>query len=368
MRSGGMASGHVDRRNNGNTMRGRTTRRSGGEVGNQSLRGESHRGGDQSLGRQVFDNDDEVVNAEERKLWQHLHDIEQERDQVAARNPGRAMQLDEEVRRLAQIIDDMQGRSRAPDWRIMLDGESLISAEIMSTIIPRDFRFPDLKYSGRTDPLVHIEHFNDITGVHVLSQAQRCRVFPLSLEGRAREWYQKLPRGSIKSFEQMCQEFTEQFRGAMASEDDMMELTSMKQREDETLREFIKRFHRDVLDLGAFNHPQVLRGLKEGVRIGRLWYNLRSPAIQSYSAAYEQAKRDIEIEEENATRIKTDQLEELGRKEKRVLPGNGPIKRKDDHTPGGGAGGRVTSYQPHQRPPQYQRSKMQPHCSLARDS
>ncbi|GAY66523.1 hypothetical protein CUMW_249380 [Citrus unshiu] len=45
---------------------------------------------------------------------------EQERDQVAARDPGRAVQLEEEVRRLAQIIDDMQGRSRAPGWRIML--------------------------------------------------------------------------------------------------------------------------------------------------------------------------------------------------------------------------------------------------------
>ena len=77
----------------------------------------------------------------------------------------------------------------------------------------------------------------------------------------------------------MCQEFTEQLRGAMTPEDDMMELTSMKQGEDETLREFIKRFHHAVLDLGAFNYPQVLKGLKEGVRIGRLWYNLRSPAI-----------------------------------------------------------------------------------------
>ena len=56
----------------------------------------------------------------------------------------------------------------------------------------------------------------------------------------------------------------------MTPEDDMMELTSMKQGDDETLWEFIKRFHRDVLDLGAFNHPQALRGLKEGVRIGRL--------------------------------------------------------------------------------------------------
>ena len=65
----------------------------------------------------------------------------------------------------------------------MLDDQSPLSAEIMSAVIPRDFFFPYLKYSGRTDALVHIECFNDISGVHGLSQAQRCRVFPLSLEG-----------------------------------------------------------------------------------------------------------------------------------------------------------------------------------------
>ncbi|KAH9715068.1 hypothetical protein KPL71_020894 [Citrus sinensis] len=328
--------------------RSQTTGRFGGERGNIPLRGEFHRERERSPARQTGDEDDGVVNAEETELRQHLHDVEQERDQVAARDPGRAVQLEEEVRRLAQVIDDMQGRNRAPGWRIMLDGESPLAAEIMRAVIPRDFRLPDLRYLGRTNPLVHIERFNDITGVQGLSQSQRCRVFPLSLEGRAREWYRKLPRGSIKTFEQMCQEFAEQFSEAMAPEDDMMELKSMKQGEQETLREFIKRFHRAVLDLGAFNHPQA-------------------PAIQTYAAAYEQAKRDIEIEEEKAARIKTDQLEGLGRKEKKALPGNGPIRRRDHQASGSGAGGRVAAYQPHQRPSQYQRSRAQPPRSPVRE-
>ena len=76
---------------------------------------------------------------------------------------------------------------KPPSWRIMLDDESPLSAEIMGTVIPRDFHFPDLKYSGRSDPLVHIERFNDMTSVQGLTPAQRCRVFPLTLEGRARE-------------------------------------------------------------------------------------------------------------------------------------------------------------------------------------
>ena len=116
-------------------------------------------------------------------------------------DPDRAIELEGEVRRLAQVMEEIQGKRKPPSWRIMLDEESPLSAEIMGTVIPRDFRFPDLKYSGRNDPLVHIERFNDMTGIQGLTPAQRCRVFPLTLEGRAREWYCKLPRGSIKGYE-----------------------------------------------------------------------------------------------------------------------------------------------------------------------
>ena len=109
-----------------------------------------------------------------------------------------------------------------------MDEESLLAAEIMGTVILRDFCFPDHKYSGRSDPLLHIECFNDMTSVQGLTPAQRCRAFPLTLEGRAREWYCKLPRRSIRGNEQMCQELAEQFRGAVAIENDMMELMGMK--------------------------------------------------------------------------------------------------------------------------------------------
>lgn len=73
---------------------------------------------------------------------------------MAAHDLGRDMELEGEVRRLAQVIDEMQGRNRAPSWTIILDGESLLSANIMSVVIPRDFYFSDLKYAGKTDPLV----------------------------------------------------------------------------------------------------------------------------------------------------------------------------------------------------------------------
>ncbi|GAY37465.1 hypothetical protein CUMW_029200 [Citrus unshiu] len=154
----------------------------------------------------------------------------------------------------------------------------------------------------------------------------------------------------------MCQELTEQFRGAVASEDDMMELIEMKQEEHESLQDFVKRYHRVVLDLGAFNHPQALRGLKDGVMIGRLLYNLRNSLVQNYSAGYEQAKRDIEIEEEKSARIKSEQLEELRRKERRTPSGSGSGKRARKSSAMGAISARSRHYPMAQRPQQFQHS------------
>lgn len=41
-------------------------------------------------------------------------------------------------------------------------------------VIPRDFRFSVIKYSGRSDLLVHVKCFNDMIDVQGLTHDQRC--------------------------------------------------------------------------------------------------------------------------------------------------------------------------------------------------
>lgn len=75
---------------------------------------------------------------------------------VAACDLGRALEIEGEVRRLGHVIDQMQGKRKPLSWRIMLDDKYPLSVEIMGIMIPRDFRFSNLKYSGKSDLLVHI--------------------------------------------------------------------------------------------------------------------------------------------------------------------------------------------------------------------
>ena len=110
----------------------------------------------------------------------------------------------------------------------------------------------------------------------------------------------------------------------MNPEDDI-KTHDLKQWEKETLKDFVKRYHRAILELEAFNHPQALKGLKERVKIGQLWYNMRTPAINSYLTVHVQLKMDIEIEKEKVARVWCKQLEELTRRERRAQRGSGPV-------------------------------------------
>ena len=77
------------------------------------------------------------------------------------------------------------------------------------------------------------------------------------------------------------------------------------------------RYHKDVIDLGAFDHLDALEGLKKGLRINRLWNSLYSKGITTYAEAYDQAKLDMKIE---------DAKEENRRMEMQT---RGPMRKRD---------------------------------------
>ena len=57
------------------------------------------------------------------------------------------------------------------------------------------------------------------------------------------------------------------------------------------------RYHKEITDLGAFDHPDALEGLKKGLRINRLWNNSYSKRITTYTEAYDQENLDMKIED-----------------------------------------------------------------------
>lgn len=68
----------------------------------------------QSRSGRVLGVDSRGVNVEESELRQRLHNAEQERDHVIARDPDHTLELEGEVRRLVQVMYEIQGKRKPP--------------------------------------------------------------------------------------------------------------------------------------------------------------------------------------------------------------------------------------------------------------
>ena len=70
-----------------------------------------------------------------------------------------------------------------------------------------------------------------------------CRAFPTCLDGKAWEWYTRLPAGSIENFEDLIQVFTKRYTGIRGPRVTCDVLLSMKQGAQESIRAFVVRFN-----------------------------------------------------------------------------------------------------------------------------
>ena len=83
---------------------------------------------------------------------------------------------------------------------------------ILKAKLPRRFTQPTFTmYNGRTDPMEHVNHFNQRMVVHSRNEALMCKVFPSSLGLVAMRWFNGLEEGSISSFQELTRAFRARF-------------------------------------------------------------------------------------------------------------------------------------------------------------
>ncbi|XP_024041852.1 uncharacterized protein LOC127898847 [Citrus sinensis] len=233
------------------------------------------------------------------ELRGRINDLNQEREREELRDPHRANELEQRMMQFQKTLEALEAKTEGKKvvGRLLLDDESPLVREVMVVTLPPKYVVPALVYEGKTDPNHHVEKFNEMTGIQGLNDFQRCHVFPLTIEGQAREWYRRLNKGSIGNFKELCALFAVRCRGSCIPEQDTSKLKKLVQREFESLRSFVTRYHKEVTDLGAFDHPDALEGLKKGLRINRLWNSLYSKGITTYAEAYDHVKLDMKTED-----------------------------------------------------------------------
>ncbi|KAL3685683.1 hypothetical protein R1sor_003705 [Riccia sorocarpa] len=102
--------------------------------------------------------------------------------------------------------------------------------------------YPIFKGKRHEDPNLHIASFEQTMNINGENSVHNARLFPATLKQNAFAWYSQLDPQTQSDWEDIKNEFLEQFRVAQKDPDIMYQIQNMKQQEKETIKEFLTRF------------------------------------------------------------------------------------------------------------------------------
>ena len=169
---------------------------------------------------------------------------------------------------LAQVGKDPS--HTAPPGSISRRLDDMLSMPFGSRIIkyepPRGFIVPKFStYDRSSDPFDHIMHYRQLMTLDIGNDMLLCKVFPTSLQGQALSWFHRLYANSIDNFRDLSEVFVGQYLYSARHKQNISTLQNIKMQENETLREFVKRFGQAVLQVESYSIDAVLQIFKRSI-------------------------------------------------------------------------------------------------------
>ncbi|XP_034711355.1 uncharacterized protein LOC117933891 [Vitis riparia] len=155
--------------------------------------------------------------------------------------------------------------------------DDILSTPFSSRIIryepPRGFIVPKFStYDGSNDPFDHVMHYCQLMTLDIGNDMLLCKVFPASLQGQALSWFHRLPVNSIDNFRDLSKVFVGQYLCSARHKQNISTLQNLKMQENETLREFVKRFGQAVLQVESYSMDAILQIFKRSISSGTTFF------------------------------------------------------------------------------------------------
>ncbi|XP_058111138.1 uncharacterized protein LOC131254150 [Magnolia sinica] len=110
--------------------------------------------------------------------------------------------------------------------------------------------------------------------IHTTTDVMMCRGFSITLTGSARSWYRQLKPNSISSFADLSRLFLTQFISGKRSQKPNTHLLTIKQGPKESLKDYIARFNKEVLQVEDYDDKMALAVVFSGLREGRFTFSI----------------------------------------------------------------------------------------------
>ncbi|VFQ88144.1 unnamed protein product [Cuscuta campestris] len=219
----------------------------------------------------------------------------------------RVQQMEAKLERLEKKVGEKNDRDKP------LAG-SPFTTRVHLTPFPRKVKIDAPRFTGKEDPEIHLDSFNQSATINGCTDEEKCLLFFQTLRNRATEWFNKLRPGSIDSFSDLASKFKAKFQENCTKRKKFTYLSTAGLRESENLTQFLTRWKEEVDKVEEMDDKTVLSLLLNGLRAGELYKEFCRKPPATYQEAYHTAWEFAEAE----TQLRAKKEAEHGYKPKPV--------------------------------------------------
>ncbi|VFQ79723.1 unnamed protein product [Cuscuta campestris] len=201
----------------------------------------------------------------------------------------RVQQMEAKLERLEKKVGEKNDRDKP------LAG-SPFTTRVHLTPFPRKVKIDAPRFTGKEDPEIHLDSFNQSATMNGCTDEEKCLLFFQTLRNRATEWFNKLRPGSIDSFSDLASKFKAKFQENCTKRKKFTYLSTAGQRESENLTQFLTRWKEEVDKVEEMDDKTVLSLILSGLRAGELYKEFCRKPPATYQEAYHTAWEFAEAE------------------------------------------------------------------------
>ncbi|XP_075497954.1 uncharacterized protein LOC142535740 [Primulina tabacum] len=190
----------------------------------------------------------------------------------------------QEIQRLREEIERLREERNAPPPPPLLARGIPFLAEILATELPQNFRFPNVgEYDG--------------SGIRKsIYPGLRTRHYCTNTQTRS-SWFNLLRPGTIKTFQDFARAFLHQFASSKKHPLTALSLFNVKQQEQESLRDFVKRFNKMVIDVPSATPDILISAFTQGLRGGDFFKSLVKKPPATFEELLARAEKYMNVKE-----------------------------------------------------------------------
>jgi hypothetical protein len=166
-------------------------------------------------------------------------------------------------------------------------GSAALADHLRAVAWPSTFR-PHLpkKYDGSSNPSEFLQVY--ITAITAAggNDAVMASYFHVALTGPARTWLMNLTPGSIRSWGELCAQFTANFASAYQQHGVEAHLHAVRQQPGETLWAFISRFTKVRGTILRISDASIITAFRQGVRDEKMLEKLATHQVETVTTLF----------------------------------------------------------------------------------